>query len=84
MKRFAMWPVRPGAIKVRFSQISTKCLVCVLMLWGCFAVSEVATAQDDEERFQMPTDPSVWLNSDPITTEMLAGKAAVLYFFEET
>ena len=54
-----------------------------LMLWGFFTVSDVATAPDDE-RFQMPTDPSVWLNSEPITTEMLAGKAAVFYFFEET
>lgn len=46
-------------------------------------VSDIAVAQDSE-RFQMPTDPSVWLNSPPLTTAMLDGKAAVLYFFEET
>ena len=48
-----------------------------------FAVSDVTSAQDSEQ-FQMPTDSSVWLNSPPLTSEMLAGKAAVLYFYEET
>jgi len=50
---------------------------------GCFAVCGVASAQTSKQ-FQMPSDPSVWLNSPPLTTEMLAGKAAVLYFYEET
>ena len=54
-----------------------------LTLLGCFAVWDVASAQDSQP-FQMPTDPSVWLNSSPLSTEMLAGKAAVLYFYEES
>ena len=65
-----------------FTACVRKALAFVALL-GCFAISNVAAAQS-EERFQMPTDPSVWLNSSPITTEMLDGKAAVLYFYEET
>ena len=67
MKRFLVSPV----------------YLAFFVLLGCFAVSDVASAQDSEQ-FQMPTDPSVWLNSSPLTSEMLAGKAAVLYFYEET
>ena len=61
------------------------CLSClaVYVLLGWFAIFNVASAQDSKQ-FQMPTDPSVWLNSPPLTTEILAGKAAVLYFYEET
>lgn len=32
---------------------------------------------------QLPSNPAAWLHSPPLTTEMLAGKAAFLYFFEE-
>ena len=53
------------------------------ILLGCFAFGDIASAQNSKQ-FEMPTDPSVWLNSPPLTTEMLAGKAAVLYFYEET
>lgn len=31
----------------------------------------------------LPTNPAMWLNSPPITSDMLAGKAAFLWFFEE-
>jgi hypothetical protein len=31
----------------------------------------------------LPSHPASWINSAPISNEMLAGKAAVLYFFEE-
>lgn len=65
-----------------FSAWARRALACFVLL-GCFVVSDIAVAQDSE-RFQMPTDPSVWLNSPPLTTAMLDGKAAVLYFFEET
>ena len=37
-----------------------------------------ATAQE------LPTDPARWMNSPPLTKEMLAGKATVFYFIEET
>ena len=57
--------------------------LAIFVFLGCFAICDVALAQDSKQ-FQMPSDPSVWLNSPPLTTEMLAGKAAVLYFYEET
>ena len=44
----------------------------------------VAAAQDKEvQQVEFPADPSLWLNSPPISSEILKGKAAVLYFFEE-
>ncbi len=33
---------------------------------------------------ELPADPARWMNSPPMTKEMLAGKAAVFYFVEET
>ena len=44
---------------------------------------DAAKAQSGEAKTQLPTNPAAWLNSPPLTTEMLAGKAAFLYFFEE-
>ena len=32
----------------------------------------------------LPSDPSMWLNSPPLTAEALKGKGVVLWFFEET
>jgi hypothetical protein len=39
-------------------------------------------AQEDANEL-FPTDAAAWLNSPPISSETLDGKAAVLYFFEE-
>jgi len=66
----------------RFSWIGP--FLMLLTLAGCMFVNDAAAQDQQEEGLQMPADPSVWLNSPPITTEMLEGKAAVLYFFEET
>jgi len=41
----------------------------------------LATAQAQE--LVLPTEPSQWVNSAPITLESLKGKAALLWFFEE-
>ena len=57
-------------------------MLAALMFIGCLGAVDLS-AQEKVE-FQMPTDPSVWLNSTPITSELLEGKGAVLYFFEET
>lgn len=32
---------------------------------------------------QLPADPSLWINSPPVSLESLRGKGVVLYFFEE-
>ncbi len=46
--------------------------------------AETATAQDTPKPApKLPSNPNAWINSPPMTNEMLAGKAAVLYFFEE-
>jgi thiol-disulfide isomerase/thioredoxin len=50
-------------------------LVSVLVLLG----GAVAAADD----VVLPGAAAVWLNSPPLSNEMLAGKAAVLYYFEE-
>jgi thiol-disulfide isomerase/thioredoxin len=46
--------------------------------------SPAASAQTTSEGPpQMSPDPSVWLNGGPITADMLKGKAAFVYYFEE-
>ncbi len=48
-------------------------------------VSQSASAQPAKRTAEvLPTEAQSWLNSPPITAEMLKGKAAVLWFFEET
>ena len=47
-------------------------------------VVDVVTAQETAKPApKLPSNPSVWINSPPISNEMLKGKAAVLYFFDE-
>jgi thiol-disulfide isomerase/thioredoxin len=47
-------------------------------------VCEPATSQDESSgEFRLPTDPTMWLNSMPLSSEALAGKGAVLWFYEE-
>jgi len=56
----------------------------VVLLATAFASTRGAVAQDrDKESIRLPADPDVWLNSPPISSEILKGKAAILYFFEE-
>lgn len=48
-------------------------------------ISQSASAQQAKRTADvLPTDAEHWLNSPPITAEMLKGKAAVLWFYEET
>lgn len=37
---------------------------------------------DQKSSPKLPGNPAVWINSSPITSEMLAGKAAVFFFFD--
>ena len=50
-------------------------------------LSEVAIAQgpggSSGGEFQLPTDPALWVNSGPISSDALKGKAAFLWFYEE-
>jgi len=51
---------------------------CAMVLAALF--SGAAFAADGPV---LPSDPTAWLNSPPLTNDMLAGKAALLYYFEE-
>ena len=63
--------------------ILSPCLVWMLTLSSA-AVGWAQEAADKKPSPKLPANPAVWINSQPITSDMLAGKAAVLYFFEET
>lgn len=54
--------------------------VCSLGLTGV-AFGQGEWKPDGE--FKLPADPTMWVNSGPITSEALKGKAAFLWFFEE-
>ena len=48
-------------------------------------ISQSASAQSAKRTADvLPTDAALWLNSPPITAAMLKGKAAVLWFYEES
>lgn len=59
--------------------------LAALLLVALLNVGVAARAQSFLEitKTQLPSNPAAWLNSPPLTTEMLAGKSAFLYFFEE-
>ena len=41
------------------------------------------SAEAFAEKLTLPQNPQQWINSSPLTNEMLSGKAVVLWFFEE-
>ncbi len=63
-------------------------LISPCLVWTLLASSAaVGLAQEgagNKQTQKLPAQSAAWINSPPITNEMLAGKAAVLYFFEET
>jgi hypothetical protein len=50
----------------------------VVGLTNCVAQEEAT----NKAQPKLPAHPAMWINSPPITNEMLAGKAAVLFFFD--
>ncbi len=48
-----------------------------------FAVIFGTAVQAEPAKIQLPADPSLWINSPPVSLESLRGKGVVLYFFEE-
>lgn len=57
------------------------CGLAMLLLAGV----DSATAQTpgEDAKVVLPSNPAQWINSRPISTDAIAGKAVVLYFFEE-
>ncbi|PHR98973.1 MAG: hypothetical protein COA78_25475 [Blastopirellula sp.] len=54
----------------------------------CLATANVGLAQEDArvsrlDDLNLPTNPQAWINSAPITKNMLRGKAAIFYLYEE-
>jgi hypothetical protein len=51
------------------------------------AAAAAASSSDDEavwgERIPLPADPAAWINSHPLTPGRLAGKTALVWFFDE-
>src|SRR5436190_17656623 len=47
-----------------------------------FAATAAFAAESSPEL--LPSDPTMWLNSPPLTAEALKGKGVVLWFYEET
>jgi hypothetical protein len=58
----------------------------VLAIAASAVASVLAPAQSvaaGESTVTFPNNPANWMNSGCISAEMLSGKAALLYFFEE-
>ncbi len=53
----------------------------------CFAISLtlilLLARGYSADRLEFPQDPSLWMNSAPVTSKLLEGKAAFLWYFEE-
>ncbi len=54
----------------------------LLFVAGGFSFRQAA-AQTETGLLTFPANPAQWINAPPISTEMLKGKGAFLYFFEE-
>lgn len=59
----------------------TKICLCGILLLSSIAVVQ-GQEGDQKASPQLPGNPAFWINSPPISNEMLAGKAAVLFFFD--
>lgn len=63
-------------------------LLSLCLIWTFFLSStsngSAQDAADKKSTPKLPSNPAAWINSQPLTTDMLTGKAAVLFFFEET
>lgn len=55
--------------------------LCWLLLLSRTAVG-LGQEKEQKDSPRLPGNPAVWINSSPISGEMLAGKAAVLFFFD--
>jgi len=61
------------------TKLLSSCLIWTL-LWSATGLAQEGASSKQ----RLPANPAVWINSPPITNDMLAGKAAVLFFFEES
>lgn len=61
-----------GRIRIGFGAV---------LIWA--ALFSTRLAAQGQPAPNLPTDPASWVNSGPVTSEMLKGKAAFVYYYEE-
>jgi hypothetical protein len=67
----------------RLSNHGVALAVCAIVLAATHSAAGQSNTGASPSQLLLPTSPSSWLNSPPLTTQMLKGKAAVFYLYEE-
>ena len=67
------------------NRISRAINICVALvtLWAAHSAKAQFAAPVQASQLQLPANPAQWINSPPLSTQMLKGKAAVFYLYEE-
>ena len=81
IQRSHVRPLEKDFDNVKLRVLSRERLAVLIARWFLLLVSLAGSAA--AESLQLPTDPRVWINSDPVSAESMRGKSIVLYFFEE-
>ena len=65
--------------------ISRAYWAALLLALSFWTSTDVANATEDPEpaTLKLPAAPVSWINTPPLTIDMLKGKAALFYLFEE-
>lgn len=69
--------------KIRPWAVAAGAFLAGLCLAGSASAQDSKQASKKADAIPFPTDPASWIGSPPLTAEMLQGKAAVLWFYEE-
>lgn len=67
---------------VRVRRRSVRVILGVSFLAACGLLKGPAAVAEEEG--VLPVAPSAWINSPPLSEESLRGKAAILWFYEES
>lgn len=67
----------------RFSLPAAGCLWLALIGAAFTAQAQETEGSPGDGKLKFSTDPTAWVNSSPITMDMLKGKAAFVYYYEE-
>ena len=67
---------------VRVRRRSVRVSLGLSVLAACCLLKGPAAVAEDED--VLPVAPSAWINSAPLSEESLRGKAAILWFYEES
>jgi thiol-disulfide isomerase/thioredoxin len=72
-----------GAFMIRFLSSSLRVVLFTTFSVAASLQIPLPEAQAQDTQLTLPEDSALWINSRPITSNALKGKAAVLWFFEE-